>query len=148
MRIITLIVSLVTAVVVIALLTRMLTPEAAAILLDVSRSSWPFTVQNVLWLAFFAGLPAFVVAFAGLLRFKLWARRLFTFLMIAWGCQAVAFGIVNLSLTWGLSGLFANLALLTAGAVLAMSYFTPISELFASSGRLVASQEATQFSPA
>ena len=56
MRLITLLVSLVTAVVVIALLSKLLPPEAAAILLDIKRASWPFTVQNILWLAFFVGL--------------------------------------------------------------------------------------------
>ena len=56
MRIITLIVSLVTAVIVIALLSRILPPAGAAILLDINRSTWPLTVQNILWLAFFAGL--------------------------------------------------------------------------------------------
>ena len=56
MRLITLTVSLITAIVVIALLTKILPPEAAAILLDVNRSTWPLTVQNILWLAFFAGL--------------------------------------------------------------------------------------------
>ena len=56
MRLITLLVSLVTAIVVIALLSRLLPPEAASILLDINRASWPFTVQNILWIAFFAGL--------------------------------------------------------------------------------------------
>ena len=56
MRTITLIVSLLTAVVVIALLSKVLPPAAAAILLDINRSTFPFTVQNILWLAFFAGL--------------------------------------------------------------------------------------------
>ncbi|MEE4216272.1 MAG: MotA/TolQ/ExbB proton channel family protein [Xanthomonadales bacterium] len=56
MRIITLIVSLLTAIVVIALLTKLLPPTAAAILLDINRSTFPFTVQNILWLAFFVGL--------------------------------------------------------------------------------------------
>jgi hypothetical protein len=56
MRIITLTVSLLTAVVVIALLTKILPPSAAAILLDINRSTYPLTVQNILWLAFFAGL--------------------------------------------------------------------------------------------
>lgn len=56
MRIITLIVSLLTAIVVIALLTKILPPTAAAILLDINRSTFPFTVQNILWLAFFVGL--------------------------------------------------------------------------------------------
>ena len=55
-RLITLFVSLVTAVVVIALLARVLPPSGAAILLDINRSTWPLTVQNILWLAFFAGL--------------------------------------------------------------------------------------------
>jgi len=56
MRIITLIVSLLTAIVVIALLTKLLPPTAAAILLDIKRSTFPFTVQNIIWLAFFVGL--------------------------------------------------------------------------------------------
>jgi len=55
-RAVTLLISVVTALVVIALLTRILPPEAAAILLDIKRSSWPFTVQNILWVAFFVGL--------------------------------------------------------------------------------------------
>jgi flagellar motor component MotA len=55
-RLITFLVSLVTALVVIALLTKTLSPEAAAILLDVKRSTWPITVQNFLWIAFFIGL--------------------------------------------------------------------------------------------
>jgi len=56
MRFITLAVSLLTAIVVIAILSRVLPPEAAAILLDIKRSTWPLTVQNILWLAFFVGL--------------------------------------------------------------------------------------------
>lgn len=55
-RLITLIVSLLTAVVVIALLARLLPTGAAVIALDINRSTWPLTVQNILWLAFFAGL--------------------------------------------------------------------------------------------
>ena len=56
MRLITLAVSLITAVIIIALLARILPPEAAAILLDINRGTWPLTVQNILWLAFFVGL--------------------------------------------------------------------------------------------
>ncbi len=56
MRTITLAVSLFTAVVVIALLSKLLPPSAAAILLDINRSTYPLTVQNILWLAFFVGL--------------------------------------------------------------------------------------------
>jgi biopolymer transport protein ExbB/TolQ len=56
MRTITLTVSLLTAVVVIALLGKVLPNSAAAILLDINRATYPFTVQNILWLAFFAGL--------------------------------------------------------------------------------------------
>lgn len=61
MRQITLLISLLTAVLVIALLTRLLPPDAAAILLDVKRASWPITVQNILWLAFFAGLGELLI---------------------------------------------------------------------------------------
>ena len=56
MRAITLTVSLLTAVVVIALLGKVLPNAAAAILLDINRATYPLTVQNILWLAFFAGL--------------------------------------------------------------------------------------------
>ena len=55
-RQITLLISLVSALLVIALLARILPPGAAAIMLDVKRASWPFTVQNILWIAFFFGL--------------------------------------------------------------------------------------------
>jgi hypothetical protein len=99
-------------------------------------------------LALLVGLPAFVIAFFGLLRFQPWARKLFAFLILAWGLQIVGFGIFNLPLTWGLSGLFADLALLTAGAVLAMSYLTPISGLFGRANLIVASSDATGLSPA
>ncbi len=55
-RIIALAISLTAAVIMIAFMARVLPPGAASILLDINRVSWPFTVQNVLWLAFFAGL--------------------------------------------------------------------------------------------
>ena len=56
MRAITLLISIVSAIVVIAVLARILPTDAAAVLLDIKRGSWPFTVQNVLWVAFFVGL--------------------------------------------------------------------------------------------
>ena len=55
-RQVTILISLVSAILVIALLARILPPGAAAIMLDIKRASWPFTVQNVLWIAFFIGL--------------------------------------------------------------------------------------------
>ncbi|MGA9572414.1 MAG: MotA/TolQ/ExbB proton channel family protein [Lysobacterales bacterium] len=55
-RQITLLISLVTSVLVIALLARILPPSAAAIMLDIKRASWPLTVQNIIWVAFFFGL--------------------------------------------------------------------------------------------
>ena len=99
-------------------------------------------------LSFFLGLPAFAIAFFGLLKTKLWGRRLFTALMIAWGPQAIAFGIFNLSMTWGLSALFANLALLSAGAVLALSYSTPLAGRFESSRLSIESHSRAGLSPA
>jgi biopolymer transport protein ExbB/TolQ len=54
-------ISLAAAIVLIALLARVLPPAAASVLLDIKRASWPFTVQNVLWLAFFAGLGELAV---------------------------------------------------------------------------------------
>jgi len=99
-------------------------------------------------LALFVGLPAFFVAFVGMLRFRPWARKLFTFLMIAWGLQILGFGIFNLPLTWGLSGLFANLSLLTAGAVLALSYMTPMSLLLTRANQTTAPSKTSALSPA
>ena len=99
-------------------------------------------------LSFVLGLPAFAIAFFGLLKTKLWGRRLFTALMIAWGLQAITFGIFNLSMTWGLSALFANLALLSAGAVLALSYFTPLAARFESNGLSIESHSRSRLAPA
>ena len=56
MRHITLTISLVTAIIAIALMARILPPGAASIMLDLYRSTWPVTVQNFLWVAFFVGL--------------------------------------------------------------------------------------------
>jgi hypothetical protein len=56
LRLLTLALSLLAGVLVIALLARVLSPTAAAIMLDTERSTWPITVQNALWLAFFVGL--------------------------------------------------------------------------------------------
>ena len=55
-RVIALLLSQLTAVLVIALLARILPPTAAAVMLDIKRETYPFTIQNALWLAFFAGL--------------------------------------------------------------------------------------------
>lgn len=55
-RQITFLVAFFSSILVIALMARILPPEAAAILLDVKRGSWPITVQNILWIAFFIGL--------------------------------------------------------------------------------------------
>jgi hypothetical protein len=64
-RIVTLLISLLSAVVLIAFLARVLTPEAASVVLDINRGSWPFTVQNGLWLAFFAGLGELAIRWRG-----------------------------------------------------------------------------------
>lgn len=69
LRMITLAVSLAAALLVIALLARVLPETAAAVLLDINRSTWPFTVQNILWLAFFAGLGEIFIRWrAGLIE--------------------------------------------------------------------------------
>ena len=47
---------MVSAILVIALMARVLPPDAASIMLDVKRGSWPITVQNILWISFFIGL--------------------------------------------------------------------------------------------
>ena len=69
LRLLTLAVSLLAAVLAIALMARVLPETAASILLDINRSSWPFTVQNILWFAFFAGLgEVFIRWRAGLIE--------------------------------------------------------------------------------
>lgn len=76
LRILTLAVSLAAAVLFIALLARVLPDTAASILLDINRGSWPFTVQNVLWLAFFAGLgEVFIRWRAGLIEESQFSRE-------------------------------------------------------------------------
>jgi biopolymer transport protein ExbB/TolQ len=40
----------------IAFLARVLSPDAAKIVLDVERSTWPVTVQTIMWVVFFIGL--------------------------------------------------------------------------------------------
>jgi len=61
MRLLALFVSMVAAVLAIALMARLLPPTAAAIMLDIKRETWPFTIQNALWIAFFAGLGELVL---------------------------------------------------------------------------------------
>jgi len=56
MRLITLFVSLLTGAVAIALMARLLSHAGAVTMLDIDRSTWPLTVQNIEWLAFFVGL--------------------------------------------------------------------------------------------
>ena len=60
-RLLALFLSLVAAILLIALMARVLPPTAAAIMLDIKRETWPYTIQNALWLAFFAGLGELVV---------------------------------------------------------------------------------------
>ena len=55
-RIITFLTCTVTAIIFIALLGRVLPEEAAKIVLDVERSTWPITVQTIMWVVFFIGL--------------------------------------------------------------------------------------------
>jgi hypothetical protein len=64
-RIVTLLISLLSAIVLIAFLARVLPPDAATVVLDINRASWPFTVQNVLWLAFFVGLGELSIRWRG-----------------------------------------------------------------------------------
>jgi biopolymer transport protein ExbB/TolQ len=75
LRLVTLAVSLAAAVLAIALMARILPETAASILLDINRASWPFTVQNVLWLAFFVGLgEVFIRWRAGLIEESQFSR--------------------------------------------------------------------------
>ncbi len=55
-RLITFLICTLTSILVIALLDRLLSLEAAKIVLDVERSTWPITVQTVMWVVFFIGL--------------------------------------------------------------------------------------------
>ena len=64
LRIITLTISLVAAIIFIALMDRVLPPAAASVLLDNTRASWPFTVQNGLWIAFYSFLVVRALALA------------------------------------------------------------------------------------
>lgn len=59
-------VALLAALLFIALLARTLSPTMASILLDIKRETWPVTIQNMLWIAFFAGLAELTVRWLGL----------------------------------------------------------------------------------
>lgn len=65
-RVIALLLSIVTAILAIALMARALPPTAAAVMLDIKRETWPFTIQNALWLAFFVGLGELVIRWLAL----------------------------------------------------------------------------------
>ena len=60
-RLIAVLLSLLASVLAIAFMARVLPPTAAAIMLDIKRETWPFTIQNVLWMAFFVGLGELVI---------------------------------------------------------------------------------------
>jgi hypothetical protein len=55
-RLLALAVSLLAGIMAIALMGRMLPPAAASILLDITRETYPLTIQNIQWLIFFTGL--------------------------------------------------------------------------------------------
>jgi len=55
-RLITFLICTITSMLFIALLARVLSLEAAEIVLDFGRSTWPVTVQTIMWVVFFIGL--------------------------------------------------------------------------------------------
>jgi biopolymer transport protein ExbB/TolQ len=60
-RLIAQLLSLLTSILVIAVLSRVLTPFWSGTLMDYGRSTWPFTIQNLQWFVFFSGLAELVV---------------------------------------------------------------------------------------
>lgn len=60
-RLIAQLLSLLTSILVIALLARVLSPFSAGVLLDYGRETWPFTIQNLQWILFFSGLAELAV---------------------------------------------------------------------------------------
>ena len=55
-RLITFLICALTALLFIAFLARVLPADAAKIVLDIERSTWPITVQTIMWVVFFIGL--------------------------------------------------------------------------------------------
>lgn len=55
-RLITFLICALTSLLFIAFLSRVLPSDAAKIVLDIERSTWPVTVQTVMWVVFFIGL--------------------------------------------------------------------------------------------
>lgn len=55
-RIITFLVCALTSILFIAFLAKVLPQDAAKIVLDIERGSWPITVQTIMWVVFFIGL--------------------------------------------------------------------------------------------
>jgi hypothetical protein len=60
-RLLALAVSLLAGILAVALMGRLLPPAAASILLDITRETYPLTIQNIQWLIFFAGLGEIVI---------------------------------------------------------------------------------------
>jgi len=60
-RLIAQLLSLLTSVLVIAVLSRVLSPFWSGTLMDYGRETWPFTIQNLQWFVFFSGLAELVV---------------------------------------------------------------------------------------
>lgn len=60
-RLIAQLLSLLTSILVIAVLSRVLPPFWSGTLMDYGRETWPFTIQNLQWFVFFSGLAELVV---------------------------------------------------------------------------------------
>jgi biopolymer transport protein ExbB/TolQ len=60
-RLIAHLLSLLTSILVIAVLSRVLSPFWSGTLMDYGRDTWPFTIQNLQWFIFFAGLAELAV---------------------------------------------------------------------------------------
>jgi biopolymer transport protein ExbB/TolQ len=60
-RLIAQLLSILTSILVIAVLSRVLPPFWSGTLLDYGRGTWPFTIQNLQWFVFFSGLAELAV---------------------------------------------------------------------------------------
>lgn len=115
----------------------------SAILVEYTSKAWaPTTATNesYAWFTYahlvatrvslVLGLPAFLVAIAGMIQFRWWARQLYFWLTIASALEIAGFLLFNINLVWGMASIFGYFACLSTGAVLAMSYLTPLTKRF------------------
>lgn len=83
------------------------------------------------WLILFlAFLPAIIVSWTGLLRLRWWAPWLYLGTVAVAALASFPLGLFDFSFQWGLSQAFAELNSIISGAIIALAFFSPVTQRF------------------